>query len=180
MTSVKPSSIRFNDHGDYKHVPELPMHKEIGQQIVAEFDRQPRSGQWDITRPLRTYTARNLQEMYYLKQLENMLNLYDCACYNTTLVQPKNISSTFSAQATILTVLYFLYKKKSSPLMFSSYINHIYPLTFISLLSFTFWNYLSRPKVQNPYEEIDKAKAELHTQAVRINNNLKYATNEII
>ena len=140
--------------------------------------------------PLRRHAGEKLVQMHYAKQLEDMFELYDSYDLNDA----KKIDSAnkkyepnsynFSGTLAPIAVLAFLKYKKLNLLNFSSYLNNIYAVSYITMLSYAFIKYCSSLNKRN-YEvqtfkdaNIITTRNLIHSYNTNIINNLRFEAKE--
>jgi hypothetical protein len=155
-----------------------PINKHLGK-----FSQQ------ELT-PLRRHVGEKLVQMHYAKQLEDMFELYDCYDLNEAkkieaanqYYQPNNYN--FSGTLAPFAVLAFLKYKKLNVFNFSSYLNNIYAVSYITFLSYAFMKFC------NSYNKliceaqtfkdgnIITTRNLIHSYNTNIINNLRFEAKE--
>lgn len=127
--------------------------------------------------PLKREVGDKLVKMHYAKQLEDMFSLYDM--YEPTTL-PEISKSATGLFLTALSISAFIKYKRCSLLNFSSYVNNIYGVAYIGLLSFTFAQWAQSAQNIRTYSNytsdylIQQAKSQIHSNNINIVNNLRF------
>ena len=144
--------------------------------------------------PLRRELAKRLNKMLYIKQLEEMLTLYDCYDYKDEtnfmnqkeVPQVKEMAKTATPIFTAIPVFAFILLKRSNPFLFSSYVNNIYGVTYTTLLSLAFLKFtFTREEMLVGLKyfadsSIVMAKSEIHSECIALTNSLMFSQSEMI
>ena len=137
----------------------------------------------------RNYTGKKLKDMFLLKQLEDILSLYDKVspqhleqhlthfrALNNDLENALNMRRYFTG----LGVLIFLACKRLNPFVYQSYLSEIYTLP---VFAFGLYNFLSMGVYKlhhldslrnDELHNILETKALIHSNSVKITNSLRY------
>jgi hypothetical protein len=131
--------------------------------------------------------AAKLYYMQYLKNLESVIALYDCYNFSEesnvdNYVDDYELSSGANIAA-LLTSGLFLYRRRANLLNFGTYFSNIYPLIGIYGFSYFAFKIIFGSPAQAKYpikqEIIKDTYAKAHTDAVKINNMLRFNAAEI-
>jgi hypothetical protein len=141
----------------------------------------------------RNYTGNKLRDMYHLKQLEDILTLYDkvrpddLRSHLTKYYTTRDKIRTFSVlknYAIVFGVFLYLGIKRQNPFVFQSYINQIYT---VPLLAFAIHHayYMSINSIYAEEENmiltsILRTKSLVHSCSVKITNRLKYDITDLV
>ena len=127
--------------------------------------------------PLKREVGDKLIKMHYAKQLEDMFSLYDIYEPATLPETSQSATGLFLAAISISAYIKF---KKGNLLNFSSYVNNIYGIAYIGLLSFTFAKWAQSGKNIRTYSNytsdylIQQAKSQIHSNNINIVSNLRF------
>jgi hypothetical protein len=149
---------------------------------------------YDQQKPIRQLLSHKLKTMVHVKQIEDMLFLYDIYDVNQEKKICRNISnkgeplSKISSFASLLvsglSIGYFLYKKKYSLFMFDSYSQNIYPILGLFIFSYTTSKYLCSHGINYKllegleHQNIWLARDLMHSQAITLTNKLRFEIKE--
>lgn len=134
--------------------------------------------------------GQQLVKMHYAKQLEDIFQLYDCYDVNDAQIFEKSIKKYYPLESGFNWLIvpicvsgYLLYKKQ--PLLkFSSYMNNIYAVSYISLLSYSYARFIeSRRKFDFRQEvfcddHIYSTSNLVHAYNTNLINSLRFNANE--
>lgn len=156
---------------------------------------EPKNESNDSLTPFRAHNAKNLREMYLLKQFEDILSLYDendiieesdAETVVNTVYKKRQKANYRNGFLSLGVLALFIRSKNQCPLKISSYINNVYYIPLIIGLSYTtlrFLNvYFSKQALYSIQDDyfIKECKARLHTYSVQITNELKYDLNDLL
>ena len=131
--------------------------------------------------PLRKHVGDKLLRMHYAKQLEDMFDLYDCYVPEKPI---QDYHETNGVLFSLVSIAAFLKYRKCKLLSFSSYLDNIYAVSYIGLLSFTFSKWLiTRDMMNYNKKNVDNylillAKGQIHSNNINVLNNLRFDNRE--
>jgi hypothetical protein len=139
---------------------------------------------------IKRHAAQNLVKMHYAKQLEDIIELYDCYDINDSKIIEKSMQkykpndNLYPGILAPFAVAGFLLYKRLPLLNFSSYLNNIYAVSYITLLSYSFAKYsFSLNKFKFDAEvfcdsNIIHTRNLVHSYNTNLINNLRFNANE--
>lgn len=142
---------------------------------------------------VKNSAGQQLVKMHYARQLEDIFGLYDCYDVNDdkeklgkTLEKYYPLESSFNWLIVPLCVSGFLLYKKQPLFQFSSYLNNIYAVSYISLLSYSYARFIeSKRKLQFRQEifcesQILDTSNLVHIYNTNLINSLRFNANEAL
>lgn len=137
--------------------------------------------------------GQQLVKMHYARQLEDIFELYDCYDVNDgaeKLVKSEEkyfpLESGYNWLIVPLCVSGFLLYKKQPLFQFSSYLNNIYAVSYVSLLSYSYARFIeSRRKLQFRQETFCESHILgtsnlVHVYNTNLINSLRFNANEAL
>jgi hypothetical protein len=141
--------------------------------------------------PVRVEVADKMSRMLLLRQLEDDLQLYDHynpseeAHFFSKSNEIAGSSSTVAIYLPLLASAGYVFMTGSHPLHLSSYSNNIKMVSLVAVSTWVLWksffsaaNHLKYGNLEHDRAIID-AKAQLHTNAVRLTNELKFPKSDL-
>jgi hypothetical protein len=141
--------------------------------------------------PLKQFAAYHLTVMYFLKQTEDALKLYDCYDQIEEENEIKNIREKQKefplvrniALSGLFSVGFALLARRVPFLQGSFQAFYAYPASYLFAYSFLEWRHCKAKNMrdnQNIDSQILLAKAHLHTNSIRLTNQLKFYLQEAL
>lgn len=144
-------------------------------------------------KPVRQELSAKLLTMLYVKNLEEMLTLYDLfdhkeekdSLTNSFITKSFQLKPLHSFIISSISCLGFLRFKKCPLFHFDSYLQNIYPLTAIFGFTYLYSSYAISSMMNKKYQPllmnsaIILAKSQIHSECVTLTNRLRFNFNEV-
>jgi hypothetical protein len=142
----------------------------------------------------RDYSGKKLRDMYHLKQIEDILTLYDKVRPEDLKTHLSNLSDSTNSKLTLsryrsvavgLGVALYLLIKRQNPFVFQSYLNQIYTFPLLAFgihhsVSMTYNFNLNGEEQNTRLSSILLTKSFIHSYSVKLTNRLRFDITDLV